>query len=43
MNEPAGLYHRVTVYHALQQELDVVFPMQIYDAAYLGVITTSTP
>ncbi|WP_186249435.1 hypothetical protein [Burkholderia gladioli] len=43
MNEPAGLYHRVTVYHALQQELDAVFPMQIYDAAYLGVITTSTP
>ena len=43
MNDPAGLYRRVTVYHALQQELDVVFPTQTYDVAYLGVITTTTP
>lgn len=42
MKRPAGLYHRATVYHALQQELDVVFPTQTYDVAYLGVITTTT-
>ncbi|MFM0350338.1 hypothetical protein [Paraburkholderia sp. RL17-347-BIC-D] len=43
MKQPAGLYQRVTVYHALQQELDAVLPTQIHDATYLGVITTSTP
>lgn len=43
MKQPAGLYHRATVYHALQQELDVVCPAQLYDVTYLGFITTSTP
>lgn len=42
MKRPAGLYHRATVYHAWQQELDVVFPAQICDIPYLGIITTST-
>lgn len=43
MKQPAGLYHRAMVYHALQQQLDVVFPAHFYDSAYMGVITASTP
>lgn len=43
MKQPGGLYHRATVYHAWQQEVDIVFSPQIYDVLYLGVITTSTP
>ena len=42
MKHPAGLYHRATVYHALHQEFDVVYPAQFYDVTYLGVITTTT-
>lgn len=42
MKRPTGLYHRATVYHAAQQKLDVVFPMQNHDVTYLRVITTST-
>ena len=41
MKQPAGLYHRATVYHLLQQRMDVVFPAQCHDVAYLAVITTS--
>lgn len=43
MKQPAGLYHRATVYQAWQQEFDVVFPPEIYDLAYLGIIITPTP
>lgn len=38
-----GLYHRVKVYRALQLELDLVFPAQVHDIIYIGVITTTTP
>lgn len=41
--QPGGLFHRATVYHALQQKLDVVFPAWCYDPCYSGVVTTSTP
>ncbi len=41
MTQPAGLYHRATVYQALQQEFDVVYPARLHDVAYLGVITTT--
>lgn len=43
MKQPAGLYHRATVYLELQQKFDVVFPAHFFDPAYAGVITTSTP
>lgn len=41
--QPGGLYNRASVYHSVQQELDVVFPPQIHDIFYAAVITTSTP
>lgn len=43
LKQPAGLYHRATFYHAVQQELDVVFPVWLNDVFYPGVITTSAP
>lgn len=43
MKRPAGLYHRMTFYHALQQHVDLAFPVQFQDIAYLPIITTSSP
>lgn len=43
MKQPAGLYHRATIYHKVQQQLGVVFPAQGHDVVYLGVIATSSP
>lgn len=40
--QPGGLFKRATVYHSLQQKMDVVFPAWCYDPFYSGVITTST-
>lgn len=43
MKEPDGLYHRASVYHAVQQKFDVVLPAYFLDATYSGVVTTTTP
>lgn len=43
LKKPDGLYPRATLYHALQQEFDVVYPAHVFDATYSGVVTTSTP
>jgi len=43
MKQPGGLFHRVAVYHALQQKMDVVFPAWIPDPCYTGSIKITTP
>lgn len=42
MKKPAGLYHRATIYHELQQKFDVVLSAKSHDIIYLSTVIIPT-